>query len=261
LKKAYRYLDRPRPEGEEPTKDEHARMKDIVSAIAKTGLSVRTKGREQVSLECARVLGEIGDESAAKYLKKWLEQVCDEKSPHPSWVEFGFQSLAWIGPDDSGTQDLILKYASTGRHPDMTVASHALRACYLYRELDGKTRKEFFNKVLGYVNGLYSGWQSGDPKAKATYEQRYNAVKDNGLKALEELAGDGQKFDTPVKAMDWWNENKKSKWETYYGPRERERRAKLEGDKPAEEPGEEKPAEEPKPEDGPGDGGEDKPAE
>ena len=221
LKKAYRYLHRARKEGEpEMSKDEVKSAKKIVALIAKKGLKVRK--REQVALECARVLGEIGDPAGAKPLKKWLENVLDEKAPHPSWVEYGFQSLAWIGPQDSGTLDFILKYAATGRHPDMGVANHAIKACYVYRELNGKVRKEFFNKINGYVGGLYSQMRGGEAKSRATYEQRYNSVKENALTALAELAGDGSKFANPTESQEWWSTNKKrNKWEPYVGTRVR----------------------------------------
>jgi len=242
LKKAYFYMVRTRPEGEEVPKDEEDAAEDIVKLIARRGLFVRK--RPLVSLECARVLGEIGSMDAAKYLRKWLDKVIDEKNPHPQLVEYGFQSLAWIGPQDNSSLDLVIKSAMPGKHPDIGVTNQAMRAVWQYRELDGRMRKEFFNKVLSYIGGVYSKYKGGDAKERATYEQRYNAIKENGLKALE-LLGDGTRFPDPPAALEWWNDNKKRRWEPYYGPREKARRAAAakaqeaakkddkEGDKPA----------------------------
>ena len=238
MKKAYLYLMRQRGEGDEPiTKEEEKAAEKIVDMIAKRGLKVRN--RPLVSLECARVLGEIEAEDGAKDLGKWLEGVLDEKAPLPQHVEYGFLSLAWIGPDHSPSRDLVLKYATTGKHNDIGVASQALRACYEWRELDGKDRKEFFEKILGYLGGLWSSMKGGEAKYRATYEQRYNAVKDHGLRALTELCTDGTKFTDPTAAQEWWNEHKKEKWDDYYGPRERAKRGVEQ--KKADEDGDKEP--------------------
>jgi hypothetical protein len=242
LKKAYLYLTRERPEGSEPmTKEEEKAAERIIDMIAKKGLFV--KDRTQVSTECAKILGDVRAEEATKELKRFLEKTLDEKSPQPYHVEFGFLSLAHIGPDDKTARELVLKYATTGRHTDISVASQALRACYEWRELDGKDRKEFFEKIVQYLGGLWSQSKGGDAKTRGTYETRYNAVKDNGLKALGELAGD-KKFADPVEAQAWWNENKKRRWEIYYGPEERKRQA-APAEKPKEEPKKEEEGKEP----------------
>jgi len=214
MKKAYRYLD---SKGEEATKEELKAKKDIITMIAKRGLFVRK--RPQVALECARVLGEIGDPAAGGHLRKWMEKVLDEKSPNASWVEYGFQSLAWIGAQDRRTLDLMLNYATKGRHSEPQVTAYAIKACYQWRHLDAKHRKTFFNKITGYVGSLYSSMRGGEAKKRAVYEQRYNAVKSDALIALKELAGDGTTFKNPGEAQKWWNNNKKRRWEDYTGPR------------------------------------------
>lgn len=218
LKKAYRYLD---SKGEEKTKPEAKAQKDIIALIAKKGLFV--KKRPQVALECARVLGEIGDVSASGHMRKWMEKVLDQKSPNASWVEYGFQSLAWIGAEDSRTIDLMLDYATKGKHQETQVTAYAIKAVAQWRHLDGKTRKTFFNKVNMYVGGLYSNMRGGDANKRAVYEQRYNAVKNDAMATLKELAGDGTAFKNPEEAQKWWNDNKKRKWEDYVGPRFRKK--------------------------------------
>jgi len=228
LKNAYHFL---RKKGDDRTKEQTKLMESIVDHIAKKGLTARK--RPLVNLKCAEVLGELGDEEGAGPLAKWLEGILDEKSPNPQAVEYGFQSLAWIGPQDSRTQEMVLDYASKGKHPDSTVAAHAIKACYQWRALDGKTRKEFFDKICMYMQGLYSKAHGGDPKQRATYDQRYKAVERDGLEALKELSTDGTAFKTPDEARDWYNDNKKGKWEDYVGPKFRKAAAK-----PAEGEGE-----------------------
>ncbi|MHC4971401.1 MAG: hypothetical protein ACYTG3_03630 [Planctomycetota bacterium] len=218
LKKAYRYLE---SKGEEKTKDEEKAQKNIISMIAKKGLFV--KKRPQVALECARVLGELGDMSASGHMRKWMEKVLDQKSPNASWVEYGFQSLAWIGAEDSRTLDLMLDYATKGKHPETQVTAYAIKAVSQWRHFDGKQRKVFFNKINMYVGGLYSNMRGGDANKRATYEQRYNAVKNDAMATLKELAGDGTTFKNPEEAQKWWNENKKRRWEDYVGPRFRKK--------------------------------------
>jgi len=216
LKGAYRYIE---AKGEGKTKDDEKLQKEIIKLIAKKGLFARN--RDRVNLECARVLGELGDEDANKDLRRWLEGILDAKSPMPQCVEYGFQSLAWIGSDDRQSLDLALDYATKGKHPDIGVAAQAMKACYQWRKLDANTREDFFKKISGYLQGLYSKAHGGDPKQRGTYEGRYNAVKEEGLKALEELAGDGSKFADPNAAVEWLKENKRRKWEPYVGPRYR----------------------------------------
>lgn len=218
LKKAYRYIA---SKGDEATKEELKAQKNIITLIAKRGLFV--KKRPQVALECARVLGEIGDPAAAGHMRKWMEKVLDQKSPNASWVEYGFQSLAWIGAQDSRTMDLMLDYATKGKHPEPQVTSYAIKACYQWRHLDGKARKTFFNKINMYVGGLYNSMRGGDANKRVVYEQRYNAVKNDALTALKELAGDGTTFKNPAEAQSWWNDNKKRKWADYTGPRFRKK--------------------------------------
>jgi hypothetical protein len=213
LKNAYSFL---KSKGDAQTKEQAKLQKDIVDRIAKKGLFA--KKRALVNLKCAEILGELGDPDGAAPLVKWLEGILEEKSPNPQAVEYGFQSLAWIGPDDKATLELVLDYASKGKHTDNTVAAQAIKACYQWRELDGKTRKEFFDKICMYLEGLHSGATGGDPKRRSTYETRYKAVETDGKEALKEL-GDGTAFEDPRKARAWFNENKKGKWEKYVGPR------------------------------------------
>jgi len=152
---------------------------------------------------------------------------------NPLAVEHGFQSLAWIGKEDKGTLDLVLDYASKGKHPDNTVAAQAIKACYQWRHLDGKTRKEFFEKICMYLEGLHSGMTGGDPKRRSSYETRYKAVENEGKDCLREL-GDGTAFADPKAARAWFNDNKKGKWEDYTGPRFRKAAAPAEKEKDKE---------------------------
>jgi hypothetical protein len=213
LKNAYEYL---KGLGDQRSKEQAKLQKEIVTLIAKKGLFVRK--RPLVNLACAQKLGEIGDPDGSAPLAKWIEGVLEDKSPNPQAVEAGFMSLAWIGPDDKTTLELVLNYASKGKHTDNTVAAHAIRACKEWRQLDGKMRKEFYDKISLYLQGLYNSWKGGDPKQKGTFEQRYKAVETDGLEALKEL-GDGTKFEDPNAAREWYNENKKKKWDDYVGPR------------------------------------------
>jgi len=167
LKKAYRYLN---SKGTEITKEEEKARKDIISMISKKGLFVRK--RPQVALECARVLGEMGDMAASGSMRKWMEKVLDKRSPNQSWVEYGFQSLAWIGAEDSRTIDLMLDYATKGKHQETQVTAYAIKACAQWRHLEGKTRKRFFNKINMYVGGLYSNMRGGDENKRYLYERR-----------------------------------------------------------------------------------------
>lgn len=235
LKNAYNYL---KSKGEEATKEQLKLQKDIIDRIAKKGLFA--KKRPLVNLKCAEILGELGDEDGRGPLVKYLEAVLEEKSPNPPAVEYAFQSLAWIGGDDKATLELVLDYASKGKHPDNTVAAQAIKACYQWRELDGKTRKEFFDKICMYLEGLHSGATGGDPKRRSTYETRYKAVENDGKDCLREL-GDGTTFEDPKKARAWFNENKKGKWEKYIGPRFRKAAAPAAKEPEKKEGGDAKP--------------------
>lgn len=239
LKNAYEFLKK---KGDDRTKEQMKLQKDIVDRIAKKGLFARK--RPLVNLKCAEILGELGDEEGAAPLVKWLEGVLEEKNPNPQAVEYGFQSLAWIGPGDNKTVELVLDYASKGKHPDNTVAAQAIKACYQWRELDGKTRKDFFDKICMYLQGLHSKAKGGDPKQRATYESRYKAVEAEGLECLKQLSTDGTKFEDPDKARAWFNDAKKGRWEKYVGPRFRQ----AAGQPPAKEKEKEKEGGDEKPE-------------
>lgn len=230
LKNAYLFL---KGVGDAKTKEQAKLQKEIIDRIAKKGLTARN--RALVNLKCAEILGELGDPEGAAPLMKWLEKLLDEsKTPNPQAVEYGFLSLALIGPDDNRTLEFVLEHASKGKHPDSGVASQAMRACYEWRELDQKMRKEFFDKICMYLEGLHSGMTGGDPKRRATYEQRYNAVSAEGLKCLKELSTDGTAFETPDKARAWYNDAKKGKWEKYAGPRFRKAAPAAAPEKPKE---------------------------
>lgn len=218
LKDAYLYLT---SKGEEATKEEIKLKNSIVNLVAK-GLKARKRPR--VNVECARALGTMGDQLSAKPLLKWMEDtVLDAKAPNSDWVEYGFRSMAWVGGTKGKTLDFVRSY-STGKHPDTSVASQGLMAMIQWRSLPGKTRKEWFNKVNQYLGGLYSLMRGTDQKKKGEAEAKYNAVKDNGLKALTALAGLDTPFTEPDSATKWWNDgNKKKKWETYVGPRFRKK--------------------------------------
>jgi hypothetical protein len=236
LKNAYNFLQ---SRGEEKTKEQVKLQKEIIDRIAKKGLTA--KNRPLVNLKCAEILGELGDEDGAAPLMKWLEKTLDEsKSPNPQAVEYGFQSLAWIGPQDNRTLEFVLDFASKGKHPDNTVAAQAIKACYQWRHLDGKMRKEFFDKICMYLEGLHSGATGGDPKRRATYEQRYKAVEADGKEALKEL-GPGTAFDDPKGARAWFNDNKRAKWDDYTGPRFRKAAAPAAPKEPEKEGGDAKP--------------------
>jgi hypothetical protein len=220
LKNAFIYLNKL---GDQRTKEQTKLQKDILDRIAKKGLNARD--RPIVNIECAKVLGELGDPDGAAPLLKWLEGLLEEKNINPQAVEAGFNSLAWIGKDDKAQLEFVLDYASKGKHTDNTVAAQAIRACYQWRELDGKTRKEFFEKICMYLEGLYSKAHGGEPKQRATYDARYKAVEQDGKDALRELGDGTTNFEDPTKARAWFNENKKSKWEKYIGPNFRKKGA------------------------------------
>jgi len=189
---AYRYFDS--KSEEELTKDEEKAKRNIVKMVSR-GLSARDRPR--VNVECARALGTMGDEDGAKPLMKWMDKVVlDAKAPNSQWVEDGFLSMAWIGADDASTLDFVRGYA-TGKHLDINVAAQAMRAAYEWRALDGKERKEFFKKIYQYLGGLHSAMRGSDAKKRGDAEQKYNAVKDSGLKALWLLSGLEKPFNNP----------------------------------------------------------------
>jgi hypothetical protein len=221
LKKAWRYLE---SRGEDKTKDEEKLQRKVISLISERGLFVRK--RPSVSLECARILGELGAAAADEDLRKWLERVLDEKLPALRRVECGFQSLAWIGAQDGESLDLVLDYASKGKHRDSGVASLALRACYEWRHLEPRVREEFFGEIVDYLLGLWGGMGRGDFDERTKHEERYSAVRDEGLRCLEQLAGDGSKFANPLEADEWRKDHEKMKWQAYTGPRFRAKKAK-----------------------------------
>ena len=225
---AYRYLN---SKGEEATKDEQKMKKAIIKMVAK-GLNARNRPR--VNVECARALGKMGDEQGAKPLLKWMDgTVLDMKSPNAGWVEYGFRSMAWIGSSDRGTLDFVRSYA-TGKHVDITVASHALMAMEQWKSLPGKTRKEYFIKVQQYMGGLWSLKNGSDAKKRGEAEQKYNTIKDNGLKVLHQLSGNDKPFADPNEAFLWLKENKKKKWTEYVGPKFRKKAAPKTDAKPKE---------------------------
>jgi hypothetical protein len=224
LRKGYLFLD---SKGDQATKDDAKLKEKIIKHIA---LGLKAKDRDMVSWECAKALGALADPDGQKPLLTWMEDVVlDAKNPPIQSVEAGFLALAMIGSEDKATMDMLESYA-TGKHQDYAVASHALKAVSEWKHLDGKMRKEFFEKISQSLLGLYSNWKGGDVKTKGVYEQRYNTVKENGLITLRELAGDGTNFLDPQTATDWYRENKKRKWDDYAAPRLR----KKEAPKPAE---------------------------
>lgn len=217
LKKAWRYLE---SRGKHRTREEEKLQKKVISLISKRGLFVRK--RPWVSLECARILGELGAAEADDDLRKWLKEVLDERSPDLRWVECGFQSLAWIGAQDSESLDLVLDYASKGKHRDSSVASMALRACYEWHHLEPKVRERLFGEILDYLLGLWGGAKDG----RAKYEERYDTVREEGLRCLEQLAGDGSEFANPLEADEWKKTHEEMEWQPYTGPRFRAREDK-----------------------------------
>ena len=230
LQNAYRYID---SKGDTASKDETKAQKKIISYVEK-GLKARK--RPMVTLECARALGKIGDPTGAKGLLRWMDKVVlDAKSVNPNWVETGFLSLARIGGEDKQTLDLLIAYSS-GRHVDISVAPPALRACYEWRSLSGKNRKELFEKVLNYLNSLWSNARGGDPKKRGLYDKRYKTVSEEGLKALKELSGADKSFANPEKALAWWKDNKRRRWEDYVGVSFREKETAAPPEKKQEEP-------------------------
>ena len=213
LQKAHAYLTDREKKGE-ASKEEIKAKSSIVKAIA---LGLKARKRELVTLKCAQVLGAIGDHDGAKPLIRWMDgTVLDAKSANPNFVEAGFLSMARIGGEDNQTLDFVRKHAS-GKHLDVGVAAQAMRASYEWRGLSGKNRKEFFKKISGWIGGLWSLKNGTDQKKKGGAEKKYNSVKEEGLRALNELSGTDKPFTNPAEALDWWGDNKKKKWEPYVG--------------------------------------------
>ncbi len=211
LVKAHKFLA---SKGEAATKDDVKLGKKIVKQIA---AGLKAKDREMVSYECAKALGTLADPEGQRPLLSWMEDVVlEDKAPPMQSVEAGFLALARIGGTDSATLDVLRAYA-TGKHTDAAVASGALKAVIEWRQIDANDRKEFFEKILGYLASLYSGMKGGEAKTRGVFEQRYNTVKESGLAALAQLAGDGTTFAEPAAATKWMNDNKKKKWEDYVG--------------------------------------------
>jgi hypothetical protein len=224
LRKAYLFLA---SKGDELEKPEESAKRDIVKYVSR-GLKARK--RPLVTLECANVLGQIADPDGAKPLLQWMDRVVlDMKSVNTQWVEYGFRSMAAIGSEDSQTIDLVRSYA-TGKHVDPAVASHAIAAAGNWRQLKGKTRKELFEKILGYVGGLYSNSKGGDPKKRGSFEKKFKAVEEAAMKTLSELAGVDTPFKSPPEAQSWWKDNKRARWEEYVGPLYRKKAAEPKKD-------------------------------
>lgn len=222
LIKAYDYLA---GKGDQETKEEKKSRKKIVDQLAK-GLKARK--RPQVTTECAKGLGELGDKGGVKPLVRWLEtSVLKNKNPNPQFVEAGFTSLAKIGPTDTTSLDFILAISSSGRHPDIGVANQALGAIPQWRRIPGKMRKEMFKKIYLDLSGIYGRSRQSGGQSR-TYKERYARVKDNGLRALWRLGGEEQRFANPNEVRTWWNQNKKKKWEDYVGPAFRKKAEKAE---------------------------------
>ncbi|MEE8106422.1 MAG: hypothetical protein V3T86_12875 [Planctomycetota bacterium] len=220
LKDAYFYIAK---KGDEATKDEAKAQKSIVKTV---GWGLKRRKRDQVNLECAKALGAMGHKDGNKDLVKWMDnKVLDSKTPNTEWVEFGFMALANIGQEDQALE-LTFNYAR-GKHTDYSVCDKALAALAQWRTLNPKNRKEIFNKVLQLMQSLDSGRRSGGNQQRV-YQDRYDRVKDNAMRTLQELAGEGKGFGNVTKATDWWKANKGRKWEPYIGVAFRKAPAKSE---------------------------------
>jgi hypothetical protein len=203
LRDAYRFLEAPG----EPVTNEQIKLKEEIVARAVKGLAA--KKRWIVNLECARVLGELGDQRGAAPLAAWLKGLLNEARPNPTAVDYGFASLAWIGPDEKESHRMVFSYAQ-GQHGDPAVAAAAMRACAEWRALDAETRKGFFDGICAHLETLAS---ARDEEGRA----RYEAVRKQGLDALRELGDGATRFESPARARAWFE--KRIKWEKYVGPR------------------------------------------
>ncbi|MGH7163817.1 MAG: hypothetical protein ACREID_10070 [Planctomycetota bacterium] len=235
LQNACKYID---SKGDQATKDELKLKKQVVAEVAR---GLKARNRPVVTGACAKALGLIGDKSTSRDLAGWLENVVlDAKNPHPQWLEWGFVSLALIGEEDANTLKLFISYAQ-GRHPDDSVPSIVITAIPQWRRLNPKNRKELFEKVYMYVSGLYGNSKKAGADGRAAKEQ-YDRVKDSGLATLSALAGVSSPFAEPEKVHEWWDENKKGRWEEYVGLQFREKKKeepkkKEEGEKEGEDAG------------------------
>ena len=223
LVQAYEYLGK---RGDEATKDEKKLEKSIIDSLA---WGLKRRKRPQVNLECAKALGRLADKGGNKALVRWMDgTVLDVKTPNPEWVEYGFMALASIG-DEGSALELIFDYGPMGRHVDYSVADKALGAIPYWKKLSAKNRKELYKKVLMQIQSLDSGRrQSGN--RQRTYQERYDRVKINAFKVLQELAGEAKPFADVKKATEWWKTNKGGKWQDYVGLNHRKKAAKPKED-------------------------------
>ncbi len=218
LVQAFEYLAK---KGDETSKEDKKLQKSIIDSLA---WGLKRRKRPQVNLECAKALGRLGDKGGNKALVKWMDgTVLDAKAPNPEWVEYGFMALASIG-DEGSALDLVFDYGPKGRHLDYSVADKALGAIPYWKKLSAKNRKELFKKVLMQIQSLDSGRrQSGN--RQRIYQERFDRVKINGFKALQELAGEAKPFAGVAKATDWWKANKGGKWQDFVGLNHRKKAA------------------------------------
>jgi hypothetical protein len=229
LVQAYEFLGK---KGDQATKDEQKVQKSIIDAMA---WGLKRRKRPQVNLECAKALGRLGDKGGTKALVKWMDgTVLDSKTPNPEWVEYGFMALANIG-DEGAALDLIYDYGPKARHIDYSVADKALGAVPYWKKLSAKNRKELYNKILMQIQSLDSGRRQGGNKQRIMQE-RFDRVKINGFKALQELAGESKPFANVTKATDWWKTNKGGKWQDFIGLNHRKKVTPKPKDKPKDEP-------------------------
>ena len=82
-----------------------------------------------------------------------------------------------------------------------------------------------FKKIMLDLTGIYSRSRQSGGQSR-TYKERYDRVKDNGLRALWRLGGEERRFANPNEVTPWWNQNKK-KWEDYVGPAFRKKAEKA----------------------------------
>ena len=94
------------------------------------------------------------------------------------------------------------------------------------------------------MGGVYSVMRGNDAKKKGNAEQKYNTIKDNGLKALHMLSGEPKGFADPDAAFKWWKDAKKRKWDDYENPRFKAKPKAEEKKEPEKKP-EKKPEENP----------------
>lgn len=218
LTKAYRFLEKKHAKGE-AAEDEIKMKKRIVQEVMK---GVRVRNRPLVTLECVKVLGEMGDRIAVREVLNWLDKtVLDAKNPQSQQVESGFLALALIGDNDDATLKFVISYA-TGKHPDDTLPNLVIQQLPQWKSLSGKNRKELFERVLGYVGGLHSTQNKGGAEGK-TAKERYERLQESAKLFFTELSGSPAPLADPAAAREWYNENKKRNWEEYVGVRFRKK--------------------------------------